>query len=186
MAKIKKSGNIEDEFNKRIQKMRTKVEGIKPKLTYQFASKVKATFISKDFSTQVAAGLRAGDKLILSELKIKLDENMDSPLWSWPVFKKDGSKTTRRVNGSVAGDPRNIVDTGKLKASLRLRADDGEVNIAYREPYALITHYGGFIQPYGNPLARSVYLPPRPWVKYTLETYNIGDVYRKAILAQFK
>lgn len=186
MAKIKKSGNIEDEFNKRINKMRTKVEAIKPKLTYQFASKVTATFISKDYSKQVAAGLRAGDKLILSSLKQRLDDEMENGLWAWPIFKKGGTKLTNRVNGEIAGDPRNIVDTGRLKNSLRLRADNGEVNIAYREPYALITHYGGYIRPYGNPYARSVYLPARPWVKYTLETYDIGGVYRQAILAQFK
>jgi len=186
MAKIKKNKNIEDEFNKRINKMRTKVESIKPKLTYQFSSKVTATFISKDYARQVAGGLRAGDQLILSELKMKLDENMDNDLWAWPVSKKDGTSTTERVNGTLVRDPRNIVDTGRLKASLRMRADDGVVNIAYREPYALITHYGGYILPYGNRHARPVFLPARPWVTYTLENYNIGQVYRQAILAQFK
>jgi phage gpG-like protein len=181
MARVtSKSGNIDDEMNKRIQKMRTKVKAIKPKLTYQFASKVEAIFISKDFSLQVKKGLQAGDKIIITELTNELNKNMESPMWGWTA------KVTERKNGEFVRRPRNIVDTGTLRSSLRLRADDGEVNIAYREPYSLITHYGGYIQPYGNPYAKPVYLPARPWVTYTLENYNIGTVYRKAILAQFR
>jgi len=85
------------------------------------------------------------------DLKKALDDAMDSPVWRW--------------NG---GKVRDIVDTGELKASGTVKIDNSGVSVVYSSPYAGIVHNGGYIRPYGNPNARPVYYPKRPWVAATL------------------
>lgn len=159
-----------------------------PKINYQFAFEISAINAQgkvAGFAPQalIERGIKIGDGLIQSTLKQLLDDAMESKEWGWQY----GDGITQRKNGELAYGIRNIVDTGVLKESLRMNIDQGFVNVAYREPYALITHFGGYVQPYGNPNARPVYLPPRPWVAFTL-TKNEGKIkkiYRDAIRNQF-
>jgi len=87
---------------------------------------------------------------LLDGLRDALNSAMEDPVWNWT----DGM--------------RDIIDTGKLKASLNLYADsDGDIHILYGQEYAGIVHYGGYINPYGNPNAKQYY-PGRPWVDSVL------------------
>ena len=88
-------------------------------------------------------------KVIQSLLKAKLDEAISSS-WGW-------------IEGS-----RDIIDTGELRNSLSLTLSDSTVNISYDSEHAAVVHNGGYIQPYGNPNADSVYLPARPWIAAVL------------------
>lgn len=100
-----------------------------------------------------------------------LDNAMESLSWNWP-------RPTSRKNGTVAGLTRNIVDTGALKSSktTTLTAAKGGaqqiINFTYNSPYAAFVHYGGVMQPYGNPRAQSVILPGRPWIVSSLRGGN--------------
>lgn len=88
-----------------------------------------------------------------------LNNTMDLSIWEW-------DRPTPRKSGPDAGSPRNLVDTGALKKSLFIATDaDDHVSATYNSPYANMVHYGGYIQPYGNPNAASVYIPGRPWIK---------------------
>lgn len=58
----------------------------------------------------------------------------------------------------------DIIDSGKLLNSQSLVYSGSSIQIRYSAPYAALIHYGGYIVPYGNVLARPVYIPPRPWV----------------------
>lgn len=84
-------------------------------------------------------------------LKDALNDAMESPVWGWD------------------GDNRDIVDTGKLKASLKIYVDsDDDIHIMYGEDYAAIVHYGGYFSPFGRRNV-NLYYPGRPWVSSVLE-----------------
>ena len=96
---------------------------------------------------------KAADKatdIIITELGAALDAAMAASAWSWP---------------SGAGD---IIDTGTLRSSRSIKKTSNGFTIAYNQPYAAIVHYGGYIQPYGNPSAAKFYFPPRPWIDAVL------------------
>lgn len=77
------------------------------------------------------------------------------------------------------------VDTGKLKNSLDIRAKFSQTkvgfSIIYKTPYAAFVHYGGVIQPYGNPAAASVAIPGRPWIEMALKGFDIRTPFDKGI-----
>lgn len=88
---------------------------------------------------------------VARDLKQALDDAMDSPKWRWK-----------------GGEKRDIVDTGELKSTGVVKIDRNGVSVSYSSPYAGIVHDGGYIQPYGNPDARPIYYPKRPWIRTTL------------------
>ena len=175
------------DLNAAAKKLRVGISDVKPKMTYQIGMQISTKFVKKEFKPLVDAGLRKGDEIIKSGLTEALNNAMESSVWGW---RADGM--TFRKNGEVVTTPRNIVDTGALKKSLRTNISMGNINLAYREPYSRMVHYGGYIVPYGNPNAAKVYMPPRPWITSTLNgengipKYPIGQIYRDAILAQFR
>ena len=77
------------------------------------------------------------------------------------------------------------VDTGKLKNSLEIREKFSQTkvgfSIIYKTPYAAFVHYGGVVQPYGNPAAASVAIPGRPWVTKALENFDIRTPFDQGI-----
>lgn len=92
-----------------------------------------------------------------------LTEAVQEKTWDWP-------RDTQRQNGAyVTKGMRDIVDTGNLDKSKKLNTSFGKtqsrLTVRYTAPYAGLVHWGGYITPYGNPKARAVYLPPRPWIK---------------------
>jgi phage gpG-like protein len=113
--------------------------------------------MKKRVSKALSRGTQKASAYVEKGLKVALDKSMTS-LWTWT----DGS--------------RDIVDTGKLKNSLKLTATFNQTKVSwqvqYRTPYAAFVHYGGVIKPYGNKNARDVLIPARPWVQAVLEGSN--------------
>lgn len=105
----------------------------------------------------ITKGAQKGATYVEKSLREALDASINSE-WSW-------------TNGS-----RDIVDTGKLRSSLEIKAVFSQTKvgfqISYNTPYAAFVHYGGVIKPYGNPNAADVVIPGRPWVQAVLEGSN--------------
>lgn len=104
-------------------------------------------------------GVQKGMTYVEAALRPALDASMASQ-WSWGV-------------GKAGLASRDIIDTGALKGSLKLKTTflqtKTKLDIIYTQKYAAFVHYGGYIQPYGNPKASSMYIPGRPWVTAVLE-----------------
>ena len=104
---------------------------------------------------------------LIAEIKQALMQALQFDGWAW----KEGS--------------RDIFDTGLLAASASVTMNNGVLNVRYSAPYANIIHNGGYIQPYGNPSARPVYLPGRPWIDAVLSgggpfpPFDFEDFYRR-------
>jgi hypothetical protein len=67
-----------------------------------------------------------------------------------------------------------IVDTGALLRSQSVTVTGESIVITYGVPYAEFVHEGGYIRPYGNPNADTVYIQGRPWIDSVL--YGGGPV----------
>ena len=79
------------------------------------------------------------------------------------------------------------VETGALMRSLTITLmPDGSISINYSSPYAALTHEGGYIQPYGNPYAKPVYLPGRPWVTKALQAMPSAEIAKQAAVAYLR
>jgi len=102
----------------------------------------------------LSRGAQKGSTYVEKSLREALDNSLQSQ-WTW-------------IQGS-----RDIVDTGRLKSSLEIKAVFSQTKvsfkIAYNVPYAGLVHYGGMIKPYGNRNAADVLIPARPWVTAVLE-----------------
>ena len=114
----------------------------------------------------ITRGAQKGATYVEKDLKAALDASISANVWSWP-------RATLRQNGSEAGTTRDIVDTGKLRNSLEIKASFSVTKVGfqinYKTPYAGLVHYGGVIKPYGNPNAADVLVPGRPWVQAIFE-----------------
>jgi hypothetical protein len=104
-------------------------------------------FDGADLLKGIEEGIDRANQIVAAELGLALDEALDAAVWAW----RDGGA-------------RDIIDTGKLKASRKITVEGRRIDISYDVPYAGIVHFGGYILPYGNPNAEKVYLPARPWV----------------------
>lgn len=102
-----------------------------------------------DIQQQYLEALEPLMSKLAAEIKKALDEALKAS-WSW-------------TSGS-----RDIYDTGALSSSGKVVANGNGIEVTYSAPYANIVHNGGYIQPYGNPNARPVYMPARPWVSSVL------------------
>ena len=111
-------------------------------------------------------GIQKGAARIESYLPPLLNKAMESKIWDWPNI-------TLRQNGETAGLRRDIVDTGKLRDSLKVSTKflktKTTFTVAYTAPYAAFVHEGGYILPYGDSFKSPKYVPGRPWVKAVME-----------------
>jgi hypothetical protein len=140
--------------------------------------------LQKKAESAITKGVLRGGKYVQQDLRAALDLALESPSWSWP-------RETLRVNGSTAGTSRDIIDTGKLKSSLKFTEKNAQtktgITITYTTPYAAMVHYGGAMQPYGNPRAATVIIPGRPWVTAVMtgthgfEKFDANEAYRKGV-----
>ncbi len=123
-----------------------------------------------DILTGVEEAIKIANEIIAQRLGEALDAAIDSAVWAWGA---DG--------------PRDIYDTGKLKASRQISINSNKIVISYNVPYAGIVHFGGYILPYGNPNAKKVYLPARPWVDSVVlgggpvPKFDFESIYTQAI-----
>lgn len=103
-----------------------------------------------------------------AKLKNALNAAIKSSVWAWP-----------------SGGSRDIYDQGRLASSGNVTVEGSSLVVTYGAPYANLVHNGGYILPYGNPNARPVYLPGRPWVTSTIygggpvPKFNFGDELKK-------
>lgn len=79
------------------------------------------------------------------------------------------------------GDVRDIVDTGQLRASVKIdfpRASgvDLEAELSWLTEYAAAVHNGAVIR-YKNGNTRTI--PAREWTKIALQDFNFLDTYRR-------
>lgn len=93
---------------------------------------------------------------LAAEVENALKGALKSSVWTWKGGKRD------------------IFDTGELASTGKVLVGSNGFEVIYTAPYASIVHNGGYIQPYGNPRARPVYLPGRPWISSVL--YGGGPV----------
>ena len=102
----------------------------------------------------LSKGAQKGATYVEKSLRTALDNSISSQ-WAW-------------TNGA-----RDIVDTGKLKSSLKIITNFAQTKVSfqvqYNTPYAAFVHYGGMIKPYGNKNAADVLIPARPWVQAVFE-----------------
>ena len=89
-------------------------------------------------------------------------EQMDKSVYDWP-------RTTHRSNGETVSAPRDIVDTGQLKASQQYeKTGRFRHEYVYPEPYAAIVHEGGKTQSGDE-------YPSRPWIDDSAE--SVVDIF---------
>ena len=158
-----------------------------PKYIYdvKFDYKLPKAQIPEGTAKKVASQLRgrvvkahqAGMRNVEQTLGAALDRAMEDNSWQWnrnPIWK----------DGTQPGNPRDIVNTGKLKASRQLKVSYGvtkaSLQIFYNSPYANFIYYGGVVQPYGNPKAPSIIVPGRPWVEAVLKGTHGQDKFDMA------
>lgn len=96
-----------------------------------------------------------------------LDKAMERQTWNWPrgTYRRGGS-------GYVSPGLRDIVDTGELQRSKKIKSESLATRrntlISYSAQYASYVHNGAYIIPYGNTNAQRVYTPARPWIYYAV------------------
>lgn len=125
------------------------------RVNIKFSSRTRVSFQEyevgiRDLPADVRKAVNKVTDIVIDELGDLLDKAMMAAVWSWT----DG--------------PRDIIDTGKLKSSRSITKVGNGFTIKYDQPYAALVHYGGYIQPYGNPKAAKFYYLPRPWVEEVL------------------
>lgn len=76
-----------------------------------------------------------------------------------------------------------VYDTGALLESGNVTVSGTTLTIDYDVPYAALQHYGGYVQPYGNPNAQPVFVPGRPWITNTLESFDLGAALKRYMRA---
>lgn len=141
---------------------KVKIKGTEKEVA-KYEAKLRSRFISA-FHGSVEQQAKRIDGL--------LDEAMDKAIWEWP-------RETHRLNNSIVGSPRNIVDLGELKKSKKIKTDYGKtfgaLTVQYTAPYASFVHWGAYIYPYGNTSRGRVYTPARPWIYYALANRPTED-----------
>lgn len=167
---------------KRQWKADLKIELMKP---YQENIKQSTGKVREAMKRAVVRGMTLGASYVQKDLKVALDKALESKTWDWP-------NVTLRQNGETVRSPRNIVDTGKLKASLAFKERNfttkTTIEIIYKTPYAAIVHYGGKIRPYGDKRRDPVFIPGRPWVMavfrgtHGIDKFDIRTPYEKGVL----
>lgn len=136
----------------------------------------------------ITTGCLRASNTVEAELPSALTRALESNVWG-PFNPK---QPYARKNGEIVGSGnRDIIDTGRLHDSLSITTKflttKTQTVIKYNSPYAQITHEGGAITPYGNPLNGTVVLPARPWIRDTLSGegavphYNYRQVYQNEI-----
>lgn len=138
---------------------------------YGVKAKIKLTnYKANDFERDLSKAAKQANQVIANSLGEALDAAMLSSEWAFD---------------------RDIIDTGRLRDSLRITTTPGGIAIDYNVPYAALVHYGGYITPYGNKKLEKVYIPGRPWVESVLRgggpvpKFDFEGIYRDAIRSVF-
>lgn len=131
-------------------------------------------FDAADLLAGLEEGIDRANQIIAQKLGEALDAALESAVWGW----RDGTA-------------RDIVDTGKLKASRQITVEGRNIKISYDVPYAGLVHFGGYILPYGNQNAEKIYVPGRPWLDSVIlgggpvPKFDFESIYEQAIEQAF-
>lgn len=125
--------------------------------------------VNLDISAKAAKAAESAARTVFPELNSAFQDAIGSKVWEWP-------RTTIRSNGKEVTTPRNIVDTGILKASNSFSVSGTLGTFKWAVDYATAVHYGANIYPWGNRKAEKVNLPARPWTSAVLGDIQIGGI----------
>lgn len=143
----------------------------------------RSRFTLRMKSDIIGAARKAADlsaKAVLSELFGEMQAAIGSPVWSWP-------RETQRSGGAPVGSPRNIVDTGLLRASgVALFPSARSARFAWSANYASYVHFGAWVYPWGDTSRERVYTPPRPWTTAVLGTTPVPGIKPYDVEGRFK
>lgn len=117
--------------------------------------------VNLDVSSRTASAMSQAVRIVAPELNSAFQDAIGSKVWDHP-------RATVRSNGQTVTSPRNIVDTGILKASNSFEINGNLVTYKWAVGYAAAQHWGANIYPWGNKKARKVNLPPKPWTAAVL------------------
>lgn len=111
------------------------------------------------------------------DLDGRFDQALREPIWPWPrnlpTRKLNGATVREKFRsymageGASGGNPRNIVDFGRLAQSKVFNPQGLSAEYRWTEPYASFVKEGAMIRPWGSP-NRRVFLPPRDWERAVL------------------
>lgn len=141
----------------------SKIDAASGELNVRIDTKAFNSFTQK-MKTEITKANASLAVRLEQQLKTIVDANTTSEIWSWPRF-------TNRKNGTQVKSPRDIVDTGKLlsknKVSVQFNVRGFKITATNSSGYALVQHYGGYV---GGNLSgkRGTYVPPRPWISFSL------------------
>lgn len=131
------------------------IDGFKDKAKTRIKISIDADLIERftkqaeKFPYEVRRAFNTTLKIIANDLWAALDEAMEANIWKWN------------------DDTRDIIDTGDLRDSGKVYIDGDDIVITYKEEYAAIVHYGGYVKSGLNPEI-SIYYPARPWIEAVL------------------
>lgn len=143
-------------------------------------AQVKAVSLNFDFSNQMQRAAETAARIVFPELNSAFQDALGSEVWPHPLG------TTIRSNGSEVGSPRNIVDTGILRASNTFTINGLIATFGWTVGHATAVHYGATIYPWGNKNAKPVTLPPKPWTSAVLGTVNVSGIEPYPYKVKFK
>lgn len=140
---------------------------------------------------------RIGFAQVATELVGRFDDSLSGNYWPWggptPRFGSSTGSTlaqaaenwntwaTGKGNGkapqSIAGSPRNIIDSGDLKQSRQFDFNRQAMVAKYswNVDYAAAVYFGATFHPFQNQ-TKTVTTPGRPWVAAVLEGGTAGSV----------
>lgn len=125
--------------------------------------------VDATFNRRVQAAAAQAARQTFDEVWAEILDGMGSPIWQWTpgvitfrggTYRRDGTRTA----GTPVGTPRNIVDTGQLRASGYMTVNGVLATFRFPLNYATAVHYGAMIYPWGDKTRERVYLPPRPFI----------------------
>lgn len=120
-------------------------------------------------------------RIVFAELNSAFQDAIGSEVWPWNL-----PNPTIRSGGLIVTTPRNIVDTGILRASNTFAIEGTTATFGWTVGWATAVHYGATIHPWGNKNAKPVNLPPRPWTSAVLGTVKVSGIEPYPYQVKFK
>jgi len=126
--------------------------------------------VNLSVESRARAAADAAAKIVFNEAFAEILDTMGSKVWSWPRGES----------------PRNIVDTGLLRASGSVTINSTLAHYRFVLNYAEAVHYGAWIYLFGDRTKERVFLPPRPFVTAVLGIERYPGITPYDLQAQFR
>ena len=126
--------------------------------------------INLSVESRARAAADAAAKIVFNEAFAEILDTTGSKVWSWPRGES----------------PRNIVDSGLLRASGSVTINSTLAHYRFVLNYATAVHNGAWIYPFGDRTKERVFLPPRPFVTAVLGIERYPGITPYDLQAQFR